>query len=126
MKRLLKFLLHFDHWAVLILTILFMVILWLVMEVSHVKNPFAKSYSNTTFTDVYYHFANKDTTVKDAGIVIVDIGQESRRNIIAQIISTIDSLHPLAIGVDVFFVQKGNDSIGNKLLEETLTAVGPR
>ena len=122
MKRLLQFLIHFDHWAVLAITFLLMGLLWLAIAAIGVKNPFVQEVSNTSFSDTYYNFVADDINNLDenAEIIILDIGKVKSRSTIARMIAMVDSLHPKAIGVDLIFDSHGEDPEGDRSIKQVL------
>ena len=113
MKKILKYLLHFDHWIIVTIAMVLTALLWLLFDAMSIKNPFKQNVSGNSFMDTYYAFSDRSDLVPNADIVVVDIGHEHNRELLANCLTEIDSLKPRAIGVDIIFEHPDPDSVEN-------------
>ena len=102
MKKVIKYLLHIDHWLI---TIFAFIILWilhtLVINIS-LFNPVKRAMSNMSTTDFFFQITEETSSVNQ-NITILNLKDEYNRGKIAECISTVDSLKPWIIGVDIIF-----------------------
>ncbi len=120
MTKLFRYLLHLDHWLI---TIFAFVILWLLYTAVNglsLFSPVKRAMSDMSTTDVFFQITNKTSEVNQ-DITIVDIKDEFNRGTIAECISTVDSLKPWAIGVDIIFESIKGEPEDNYSLFQTVS-----
>ena len=102
MNKLFRYLFHLDHWLI---TIFAFVVVWLLYTAVNglsLFSPVNRAMSDMSTTDVFFQITNKTSQVNQ-DITIVDIKDEYNRGRIAQCISTVDSLKPWVVGIDIIF-----------------------
>ena len=123
--RCLRYIVHFDHWVIVVMALLLTFVLSLVFNLLHLKNPYQKSMSGNALTETYYQYAsNQGDNVTSDNIVVVDVGARINRAHIADLLSQIDSLQPLAVGVDAIFPYPSDETTDRELMRvlETMSA----
>ena len=102
MKKLIKYIFHIDHWLI---TIFAFIILWIlyamVMNLSFFY-PVKRALGNMSATDFFFQITEETSSVNQ-NITILNLKDEYNRGKIAECISTVDSLKPWIIGVDIIF-----------------------
>ena len=115
--RWLRYIVHFDHWVIVVMAFLLTFALSLVFNVLHLKNPYQKTMSGNALTETYYQYAsNQGDIVTSDNIVVVDVGARINRAHIADLLRQIDSLQPLAVGVDAIFPYPSNETTDRELI----------
>lgn len=116
MKKLLRYIFHFDHWIVASLAVMLTFVLAAIFMALGLKNPYLKSVSNNSLTETFYKYstAEEDVAISD-NVVVVDIGARSNRSHVADLLAQIDSLQPLAVGVDAIFPKPANEVSDSRL-----------
>lgn len=113
----LKNIFHIDHIIVAIFTILIIKLLVVIALNFSFFSPVVRAVDSFSMTDVYYWIQNRELpTETNTEITLVDITELSRRKDIAQVISEIKSMNPLAIGVDIIFEGRQLDGDGDSIL----------
>lgn len=118
-----RYLLHFDHWIIVAMTVVLTALIWILFDSISIRNPFKQEVSGNSFMDIYYTFSDRSDIDQNAEIVIADMGMEQSRQRIAQSLLQIDSLKPRAIGVDIIFQRPDPDSIENAAFVEAIGAI---
>lgn len=102
----------------------FAIMLFFALLALNIKplNPLTDAVRNFSFTDIYYCILHETREAEMSGAVsIVDIHDLEGRGNYAQMLEDIESMHPAAICVDVFFDgYKPEDEIGDKYLTEVV------
>lgn len=112
-----KYIVHFDHWIIVALALVLTFVFSLVFDALHLKNPYEKSVSGNSLTDTYYQYTStEDNDVISDNVVVVDVGAKISRAHIASLLEQIDSLQPLAVGVDAIFPYPSNETTDNELM----------
>ncbi|MBO4813538.1 MAG: CHASE2 domain-containing protein [Muribaculaceae bacterium] len=118
MKKVLKYILHYDHWIIASMALLLTFLLSLAFDAMGLKNPYKKSVSAHSFVETFNKYAaTQEKVATSDNVVIVDIGGEANRSKIASILSKIDSLQPMAVGVDVIFARRGEKESDEQLMQ---------
>ena len=85
-------------------------------------DPIGEAFADMEMTDVVFSQLRETPTVDDR-VVLVNIGNRSRFEI-AMMVDSINQHDPLAIGMDIFFLEpKLEDSLGDALLAQNLGKV---
>lgn len=112
----LRYVVHFDHWIIVALALVLTFLFSLLFDALHLKNPYEKSVSGNSLTETYYQYASsEDDIVTSDNIVVIDVGAKISRAHIANLLRQIDSLKPLAVGVDAIFPYPSNEATDNEL-----------
>lgn len=120
MTKLLKYLFHLDHWLITIFTFVILWLLYAAVSGLSLFSPVKRAMSNMSTTDVFFQITNKTSPVNQ-DITIVDIKDEYNRGKIAECLSTVDSLKPWVIGVDIIFENIKGEPEDNFSLFQTAT-----
>lgn len=116
MKNWLKFIFHFDHLIIVALALLLTSAIGLLFDALGLKNPYLKSVSHNSLTEIYYRYsATQEEIAANDDIVIVDWGLSTNRRQIADLLEKIDSMQPLAIGLDAVFPYPSDDESDRRL-----------
>ena len=117
MKKVLKYIFHYDHWIIVAMALLLTWLLSLAFDALGLKNPYKKSVTAHSLVKTYNNYVSSQEKIAMASdVVIVDIGAEANRSKIAAILSEIDSLQPTAVGVDVIFARHGDPAADEQLM----------
>lgn len=117
----LRYIFHYDHWIIVAMALLLTWLLSLLFDALGLKNPYKKSVSTQSLIEMFQNYsADNEQIAQSSNVVIVDIGSETSRAKIAHTLSVIDSLEPLAVGVDVIFARP-NDAQADSALKQALT-----
>ncbi len=112
----LRYILHFDHWIIVSLSLVFTFAFSLLFDALHLRNPYEKSVSGNSLTETYYQYSSSEQDVATSdNIVVVDVGPRASRGHVADLLRQIDSLQPLAVGVDAIFPYPSNETDDNEL-----------
>lgn len=125
-RQLLRFLLAADHFLVVGLTVLTVVLLSVITVKTPALNPIAKGLRNFSATDLFFSLENRwnePDTCRD--IVIVDMTPLHSRSDIASLLSEVAAAKPKAIGVDLIFEGEKDDTDGNISLEQAVEQAAP-
>ena len=116
MKRWLRYIFHFDHLIIVLLALLLTFLVSLIFDVLGLKNPYLKSVSHNSLTETYYQYSsNEEEIATNDNIVIIDWGLNASRDHIAGLLEKIDSLEPVAVGLDAIFPNPSNSEIDQRL-----------
>lgn len=122
MKKTLKYIFHIDHLLITILTFVLIGVGYAAVMSFPFFDPLKQAMSDMSMTDYFFSLADKNSDLNQ-DITVVDIKDEAGRGKIAQVIATVDSLEPWAIGVDITFKGiKGTAAENEALIEAALKA----
>ena len=120
-SKFIPYIFHKDHFLIVGLTCLILFILSLITFTVPVFYPISKALKNLSATDLFFQIENA-SSVKDTCdiITIVDMTELHSRGDIAQLLSLIESMNPIVIGIDLIFEGIKDDERGNYKLEESV------
>ena len=117
MKKLIKYIFHIDHWLITIFGFIILWILYAVVMNLSLFYPVKRALGNMSATDFFFQITHEASSVNQ-NITIIDIQDEYNRGKIADCLSSVDSLKPWAIGVDIIFDNiKGEPKDSYKLFQ---------
>lgn len=127
MRSWLRYIFHFDHLIVVIMALLLTIAVGMLFNALGLKNPYLKSVSTNSLTETFYRYTTADDNVAMSdNIVVVDWGLNVNRDYVAGLLADIDSMQPLAVGLDAVFPYRGNDSATDARLAHVLERMRPR
>ncbi len=127
MRSWLRYIFHFDHLIVVIMALLLTIAVGMLFNALGLKNPYLKSVSTNSLTETFYrHTTADDNVAMSDNIVVVDWGLNVNRDYVAGLLADIDSMQPLAVGLDAVFPYQGNDSATDARLAHVLERMRPR
>ncbi len=122
MIRLIRYLFHLDHWLITLFAFALLWLLYAIVTGLSFFSPVKRALSDISATDLFFRISyNSSQTNQD--ITIVDIKNEYDRGAIANCISTVDSLKPLVMGIDIIFESIKGEPESNLLLFQTAANV---
>lgn len=124
--KLLHFLFHKDHFLIIVLAVLVMLLLTVITFTIPMFSPITKALKNISATDLFFQVENKfKIAEKCQDIVIVDMTELHSRSDIGQLLSDIYDAHPKAIGVDLIFEGVKDDIEEDLALEKVVEKIAP-
>ena len=113
-----------DHLLVTALAVLLTTSLIEISFSVSFLNPMARSLSNFSMTDIFYDISKtKEQKEQSDLITLVDMSEVFERGKLADIITEIDSLNPVVLGIDVVFDGVRDDTLGNERLMDAALGV---
>lgn len=104
MRRVLRYIFHFDHLVIVMLALLLTFAVGLIFDALGLKNPYLKSVSHNSLTETYYQYATTEEEIAvNDNIVIVDWGLNASREHIADVLAKLGDMEPIAVGLDAIF-----------------------
>lgn len=85
-------------------------------DVFDLFDPIGDAFGDMEFTDIYFSQL-LDDPVADENVVLVNVGLESR-GVIAMMLDSISKYDPAVIGIDLFFRNQKEDTLGDLMLME--------
>ena len=117
-----RFIFHFDHIGVTLVTIVMMQLMVCLAFNTSSLNPVARTIDNFRLTDIFYEISNTGLERDTSDLItIVDITDVYNRGKLAEVIDEIQACEPSVMGVDIVFDGFRNDSVGNEQLLETVS-----
>lgn len=127
MRSWLRYIFHFDHLIVVIMALLLTIAVGMLFNALGLKNPYLKSVSTNSLTETFYRYTTADDNVAMSdNIVVVDWGLNVNRDYVAGLLADIDSMQPLAVGLDAVFPYRGSDRATDARLAHVLERMRPR
>ena len=125
MRKTFRYLFHRNHLFVVLSGFLLFGLLRVVAINISFLNPIANAFDDFSVSDIFFEIQNDESKAKvNDMITIVDMTELNSRSDIACLMEEICSCNPLVVGVDLIFEGKKDDSLANKLLKESVIAMG--
>lgn len=117
MKKLFKYIFHFDHLAVCLSTFAMLGLLSVVTFNLDILNPVADALDNFSPSDIFFDIEHSGSEPQQCEMItIVDMTELHQRGDIAMLFEEINMNDPLLVGVDLIFEGVKDDALGNELL----------
>lgn len=118
MKKVLKYIFHYDHLIIVVMALLLTFLFSLVFDALGLKNPYKKSVSAHSFVQTFNRYAaTREKIATSDNVVVVDVGGGPNRSKMAAVLNKIDSLQPMAVGIDVIFARPGEKAVDEQLMQ---------
>ncbi len=126
-KKWLRHILHRDHLIVVVLALVLTFFVGALFDLLGTNNPYLKSVSSSSLTGSHnlYNEDREGVSVNN-DIVVIDLGYRANKNHVADILQQLDSLRPIAVGLDAIFPASSDAETEEKLkgvLQEMQTPV---
>ncbi len=114
----LKYIFHYDHLIIVVMALLLTFLFSLVFDALGLKNPYKKSVSTHSFVETFNRYAaTQEKVATSDNVVVVDIGGGPNRGKMASVLNKVDSLDPMAVGIDVIFASPGEKAVDEQLMQ---------
>lgn len=114
----LKYIFHYDHLIIVVMALLLTFLFSLVFDALGLKNPYKKSVSAHSFVETFNRYAaTQEKVATSDNVVVVDIGGGPNRGKMASVLNKVDSLDPMAVGIDVIFASPGEKAVDEQLMQ---------
>ena len=114
----LKYIFHYDHLIIVAMALLLTFLFSLVFDALGLKNPYKKSVSAHSFVETFNRYAaTQEKVATSDNVVVVDIGGGPNRGKMASVLNKVDSLGPMAVGIDVIFASPGEKAVDEQLMQ---------
>ncbi len=118
MKKVLKYIFHYDHLIIVVMALLLTFLFSLVFDALGLKNPYKKSVSTHSFVETFNRYAaTQEIMATSDNVVVVDVGGGPNRGKMASVLNKVDSLDPMAVGIDVIFATPGEKAVDEQLMQ---------
>lgn len=125
MRRVLRYIFHFDHLVIVMLALLLTFAVGLIFDALGLKNPYLKSVSHNSLTETYYQYATTEEEIAvNDNIVIVDWGLNASREHIADVLAKLGDMEPIAVGLDAIFPHPSSSVATDQKLKDALKRLG--
>lgn len=125
MRRVLRYIFHFDHLVIVMLALLLTFAVGLIFDALGLKNPYLKSVSHNSLTETYYQYATTEGEIAvNDNIVIVDWGLNASREHIADVLAKLGDMEPIAVGLDAIFPHPSSSVATDQKLKDALKRLG--
>ncbi|MBR1543444.1 MAG: CHASE2 domain-containing protein [Muribaculaceae bacterium] len=104
-KSWMRFVFHPDHLIVVVIALLLTWAFAALFDVLGMKNPYQKSVSANSLSETVFQYEGDDEVSVTDNVVVIDLGTRANRMNVAGVLAALDSIEPLAIGVDAIFAQ---------------------
>ncbi len=118
MKKVLKYIFHYDHLIIVVMAFTLTFLFSLVFDALGLKNPYKKSVSTHSFVETFNRYAaTQEIMATSDNVVVVDVGGGPNRGKMASVLNKVDSLDPMAVGIDVIFATPGEKAVDEQLMQ---------
>lgn len=121
MKKFVRYFFHIDHLIITIFGFLLLALFGVLVINLDFLNPVSRAMDNFSITDIFFEIENTDNPEECDIITLIDMTDLYDRGDIAELLMEVDECNPLCVGVDLIFEGVKDDSLGNSLLEETIS-----
>lgn len=121
MKKFVRYFFHVDHLIITTFGFILLAVFGLLVINLDFLNPVSRAMENFSITDIFFEIENIEDAEECDIITLVDMTDLYNRGDIAELLMEVDECSPLCIGVDLIFEGVKDDSLGNNLLEETIS-----
>lgn len=112
-----RFVFHPDHMIVVVIALLLTWAFAALFDVLGLKNPYQKSVSANSLSEMVFQYESDDDQVAVSdNVVVIDLGTRANRTYVAEVLTALDSVGPIAIGVDAIFQHPSTPETDNRLV----------
>ena len=114
----LRYIFHYDHLIIVAMAFMLTFLFSLVFDALGLKNPYKKSVSTHSVVETFNRYAaTQEKMATSDTVVVVDVGGGPNRARMASILNKVDSLDPMAVGIDVIFATPGEKAVDEQLMQ---------